>query len=138
MQIAFFMLGFLLFVGLVLVHEWGHYLAAKRNGVKVEEFGLGFPPRAWGKKRSDGMILSLNWLPLGGFVKLRGEHDADKQKGSFGAARLGAKTKILLAGVTMNFLVGILMLTILALVGMPKLLTEQNVGQEQFTVASDT
>src|SRR3989344_3348028 len=83
MQIAFFMLGFLLFVGLVLVHEWGHYLAAKRNGVKVEEFGLGFPPRAWGKKRKDGMILSLNWLPIGGFVKLKGEHDADTATGSW-------------------------------------------------------
>jgi len=138
MQIAFFIVGFLLFVGLVLVHEWGHYLVARRNGVKVEEFGLGFPPRAWGKKRKDGMILSLNWLPLGGFVKLRGEHDADKAKGSFGAASLGAKTKILVAGVTANFLVGIAMLTLLALIGMPKLLTTQNVGQEQFTVASDT
>ena len=138
MQIAFFMLGFLLFVGLVLVHEWGHYLAAKRNGVKVEEFGLGFPPRAWGKKRKDGMILSLNWLPIGGFVKLKGEHDADTAKGSFGAATLRAKTKILVAGVTMNFLVGVLMLTLLAAVGMPKLLTVDNVGQEQFSVASDT
>lgn len=138
MQIAFFILGFALFVGLVLVHEWGHYIVSRRNGVKVDEFGLGFPPRAWGKKHKDGMILSLNWLPLGGFVKLRGEHDADKQKGSFGAASLGAKTKILVAGVTANFLVGVLMLTVLALVGMPKLLTKQNVGQEQFTVASDT
>ena len=138
MQIAFFVLGFLLFVGLVLVHEWGHYLAARRGGVKVEEFGLGFPPRAWGKKRKDGMILSLNWLPIGGFVKLKGEHDADTAKGSFGAASLRAKTKILVAGVTMNFIVGVLMLTILAAVGMPKLLTTENVGQEQFTVKSDT
>ena len=138
MQIAFFVLGFLLFVGLVLVHEWGHYLAARRGGVKVEEFGLGFPPRAWGKKRKDGMILSLNWLPIGGFVKLKGEHDADTAKGSFGAASLRAKTKILVAGVTMNFIVGVLMLTVLAAVGMPKLLTTENVGQEQFTVKSDT
>lgn len=138
MQIALFVLGFLLFIGLVLVHEWGHYIVARRNGVKVEEFGLGFPPRAWSRTRKDGMLLSLNWLPLGGFVKLLGEHDADRQKGSFGAASLRAKTKILVAGVTMNFLVGLLMLTLLALVGMPKLLNEQNVGQEQFTVASDT
>lgn len=138
MQIAFFVLGFLLFVGLVLVHEWGHYIAARRNGVKVEEFGLGFPPRAYGKKRKDGMILSLNWLPLGGFVKLKGEHDAATAKGSFGSVSFGAKTKILVAGVAMNLLVGMVMLTLLALVGMPKLLTEQNVGQEQFTVASDT
>ena len=138
MQIVLFILGFILFVGLVLIHEWGHYKAARRGGVKVEEFGLGFPPKAWGRKQKDGMVLSLNWLPIGGFVKLRGEHDADKQSGSFGAASLSTKTKILVAGVTMNLLVGILMLTILAVVGMPKLLTKDNVGQEQFSIASDT
>jgi len=138
MQIFLFILGFILFVSLVLIHEYGHYLAARRNGVKAEEFGLGFPPRALGKKLKSGMILSLNWLPLGGFVRLKGEHDSASGKGSFGAASLGAKSKIMLAGVTMNLLAGLLLLTILAVVGMPKLLTKANVGQEQFTVASDT
>jgi regulator of sigma E protease len=120
------------------VHEWGHYIAARRNGVDVEEYGLGFPPRAWGKKLKNGMVLSLNWLPLGGFVKLKGEYDADTRKGSFGAASLPAKTKILLAGVTMNLLVGLALLTVLALAGMPKLLDKDVVGEDQFTVASDT
>jgi regulator of sigma E protease len=138
MQIAISILGFILFVSLVLAHEWGHYKVARRNGVKVEEFGLGFPPRAWGKKNKDGMILSLNWLPLGGFVKLKGEHDSDTAKGSFGAATTWAKSKIMLAGVTVNLIIGIVMLTILAAVGMPKILTTDTVGQEQFTVASDT
>ncbi|MBA3757589.1 site-2 protease family protein [Candidatus Saccharibacteria bacterium] len=132
MQLLLFVLGFLLFIGLVLIHEWGHYIAARRNGVVVEEFGLGFPPRAWGKKLKDGMVLSLNWLPLGGFVKLKGESDSDKRKGSFGAASLPAKTQIMLAGVTMNLIAGLLILTILALVGLPKLI------DNQFTVASDT
>ncbi|MBI5906906.1 site-2 protease family protein [Candidatus Saccharibacteria bacterium] len=138
MQIAISVLGFILFVGLVLVHEWGHYIVARRNGVKVEEFGLGFPPRAWGKKRKDGMILSLNWLPLGGFVKLKGEHDSDTSKGSFGAASTWAKSKIMLAGVTMNLIAGLVLLTILAAVGIPKILTTDAVGQDQFTVKSDT
>jgi regulator of sigma E protease len=138
MQIFLFTVAILLFIGLVLVHEWGHYIAARRNGVDVEEYGLGFPPRAWGKKLKNGMILSLNWLPLGGFVKLKGEYDADTRKGSFGAASLSAKTKILLAGVTMNLLVGLGLLTILALVGMPKLLDKDSIGEDQFTVASDT
>jgi regulator of sigma E protease len=137
MQIFLFTVAILLFIGLVLVHEWGHYIAARRNGVDVEEYGLGFPPRAWGKKLKNGMILSLNWLPLGGFVKLKGEYDADTRKGSFGAASLSAKTKILLAGVTMNLLVGLGLLTILALVGMPKLLDKDTIGEDQFTVASD-
>jgi regulator of sigma E protease len=138
MQILLFIIAILLFIGLVLVHEWGHYIAARRNGVDVEEYGLGIPPRAWGKKLKNGMILSLNWLPLGGFVKLKGEYDSDTRKGSFGAASLTAKTKILLAGVTMNLLVGLALLTILALVGMPKLLDKDSVGEDQFTVASDT
>jgi regulator of sigma E protease len=132
MQILFFIFGIFLFAGLVLVHEFGHFIAARRNGVEVEEFGLGFPPRALSRKTKSGMILSLNWLPLGGFVKLKGEHDADKSKGSFGAASLAAKSRILLAGVTMNALVGILLLTALAVIGMPKLIDKSLDGQDQF------
>lgn len=114
------------------MHEWGHYYAARKGGVDVEEFGLGFPPRAWGKKLKSGMILSINWLPLGGFVKLKGEQDADQRKGSFGAATTSTKIKIMLAGVTVNFVFGVLLLTVLALVGMPKAI------DNQFSVASDT
>jgi regulator of sigma E protease len=138
MHFLVFGLGILLFIGLVLVHEWGHFYMARRSGVVVEEFGLGFPPKAWSKKLKSGMRLSINLLPLGGFVKMKGENDSDERKGSFGAASLGAKTKIMLAGVTMNLLAGLAILTLLALIGMPKLLTQDNVGQEQFTVASDT
>src|SRR5260370_41908449 len=57
---------------LVLIHEAGHYFTAKKFGVKVEEFGFGLPPRLWGKKMGE-TIYSLNWLPIGGFVKLYGE-----------------------------------------------------------------
>jgi regulator of sigma E protease len=138
MQVLWFILGILLFIGLILVHEWGHFIAARRNGVDVEEFGLGFPPRAWGRKLKSGMDLSVNWLPLGGFVKLKGEHDNDNRKGSLGAASLGAKSKIMLAGVTMNLVVGLVLLTILALIGMPQIITKDSVGQDQFTVARDT
>ncbi len=138
MQILLFILGLILFVGLVIIHEWGHYFVAKRNNVEAEEFGLGFPPRAWGKKLRSGMIISLNWLPLGGFVKLKGENDADTRPRSFGAAPLWAKTKIILAGVSANLIAGLILLTILALVGMPKLITQASVGSDQFTVASDT
>ncbi len=138
MQILVFVVGVLLFIGLVLVHEWGHFIVARRNGVDVEEFGLGFPPKIWSKKLKSGMRLSLNSLPLGGFVKLKGENDSDQRKGSLGAASLPAKTKIMLAGVTMNLLAGLFILTILAVVGMPKLLTQDNVGQDQFTVTRDT
>mgnify|MGYP003328903644 CR=1 FL=1 len=132
MAVALLILGIMLFIGLVVAHEWGHFIAARRNGVEVEEFGLGFPPRAKILSRKNGTIYSLNWLPLGGFVKLKGEHDADTTEGSYGAAGLWVKVKIMLAGVFMNLTTAFLLLTILALIGMPKLI------DNQFTVFSDT
>lgn len=118
-------IGLFLLVFLVVVHELGHAIAARRNGVVVEEFGIGFPPKAWGKKLKNGVLLTLNWLPLGGFVKLQGENDAASKKGDYGAASYWVKTKILLAGVTINWAVAALIFTILALVGMPKVLPNQ-------------
>ncbi len=132
MGIIFFVLGLVLFIGLILVHEWGHFIMARRNGVEVEEFGLGFPPRAKILKKHNGTVYSLNWLPLGGFVKLKGEHDIDTEAGTFGAASTLAKTKIMLAGVVMNLITAIILMTIVALLGMPKLI------DGQFSVASDT
>lgn len=141
MSVVLLIIGLILFVGLVVVHEFGHFLVARRNGVDVEEFGIGFPPRAWSKRvkakkgsthRAKPFTFSINWLPLGGFVKLKGEHDADTEPGSFGAATIGAKTKIMLAGVGMNLLAAFVLFTILAWAGMPQLLNNQ------FTVKSDT
>lgn len=132
MSVVLLVLGLILFIGLVVVHEYGHFIAARRNGVDVEEFGIGFPPRAWGKKTKSGFIFSLNWLPIGGFVKLKGESDAATEKGTLGAASTGAKAKIMLAGVTMNLLVAFGLLTVLGWIGMPQLI------DDQFTVKSDT
>ena len=132
MSVVLLILGILLFVGLVVVHEWGHFIAARRNGVDVEEFGIGFPPRAWSKKTKKGFLFSLNWLPIGGFVKLKGENDAATEKGSFGAASFKTKTKIMLAGVGMNLLAAFVIFTVLAWVGMPQLI------ENQFAIKSDT
>lgn len=131
---AWFLLvvGLILFVGLVVVHEFGHFLAARRNDIDVEEFGVGFPPRAKTITKKNGTVFTLNWLPLGGFVKLKGEHDADTTPHSFGAASLGAKTKVMLAGVGMNLVTAFFIFTILALIGMPKFI------DNQYTVKSDT
>lgn len=132
MSILLLILGLVLFVALVVVHEYGHFIAARRNGVEVEEFGIGFPPRAWSKKTKDGFLFSLNWLPIGGFVKLKGEHDSDTAPGSFGAASFKTKVKIMLAGVGMNLLAAFVLFTALAWFGMPQLI------KNQFTVVSDT
>jgi len=132
MSVALLIFGLLSFVGLVVVHEFGHFIAARRSGVDVEEFGVGFPPKAMTITKRKGTVFTLNWLPLGGFVKLKGEHDDDKEKGSFGAAKLSDKVKIMVAGVGMNLATALVLFTIIALIGMPKLI------DNQFTVASDT
>lgn len=132
MSLGLLILGLVLFIGLVVVHEWGHFIMARRNGVTVEEFGIFFPPRLFKHKTKGGWNFTINALPLGGFVKLKGEHDSDTAKGSFGAATVWAKTKIMGAGVFMNLVVAFVMLMILAWAGMPSLVPNQ------FTVKSDT
>lgn len=134
MGVVLFVLAILLFLMLIITHEMGHFLVAKRNGVKAEEFGIFFPPRLWRKRMKGGWDLTLNLLPLGGFVKLKGEHDSDTEKGSFGAASDWAKTKIMLAGVAVNLATALVLFTILALVGMPQI---PGIDR-QFTVSSDT
>jgi len=102
---------FILILGLlVFVHEFGHFIMAKRNGVKVEEFGFGFPPRIFSKKIK-GTIYSINLIPLGGFVK-ENQKDFNKQS-------IVRRLKILSAGVLMNILLGILCLTIVSVFAYP-------------------
>ena len=133
MELVFgIVVGLAILVFLVVIHELGHAIAAKRNGVVVEEFGIGFPPKAWGKKLKNGVLFTINWLPLGGFVKLQGEHDSASKKGDYGAATFWQKTKILLAGVAINWIAAAVLLTILAVTGLPK------VFPNQFSVAGDT
>jgi len=103
---------FLLITGLVLIHELGHFLIAKKAGVIVEEFGFGLPPRAATVFHWRGTDFTLNWIPFGGFVRLKGENAATKQerlqKGSFAAASIPWRCAILVAGVAMNFLLAFL------------------------------
>lgn len=131
MAILLLIVGIILFIGLVVVHEFGHFIMARRNGVEVEEFSIFFPPRLFKRQTKSGWLFSVGALPLGGFVKLKGEHDSDTEPGTYGAASLGAKSKIMAAGVVMNLLAALVLLTILALIGLPKLLPNQ------FTVRSD-
>lgn len=169
--------GLIVLMILVVAHEFGHFIASRRNGVRVLEFGIGFPPRAvawikdektgkwrrlkrleWdktgitkavgaedkkalktAKNREDdkkiiqkGLIFSLNWLPIGGFCQMDGESAEDERKGTFGNASFWKKTKILFAGVAMNWLVAWIIFTILAWAGMPSFL------DNQFTIEADT
>src|SRR5918912_1066152 len=92
---------------LMLVHELGHFITARLSGMKVEEFGFGFPPRMIGKEVG-GVIYSLNWIPLGAFVRILGEDDP-KEPGSFASKGLAPRFIVLAAGSGMNFVLGVLL-----------------------------
>jgi len=97
-------------VVLILAHELGHFVTAKASGVKIEEFGLGYPPRLFGIRRGETMY-SLNAMPLGGFVKMAGEENP-KIPGSLASKRIGTRLLILSAGSLMNVLLPLLLFII--------------------------
>ncbi len=103
---------------LIFVHEFGHFIVAKRAGMKVEEFGFGFPPRLWGIKRGR-TVYSINWIPFGGFVKIFGEDGQGKNdRESFASAKARVRIAVVVAGVTMNFLLAVVLLSIGNAVGL--------------------
>lgn len=121
---------------LVIIHEFGHYYAAKKSGVLVEEFGFGFPPRIWGKKIGE-TLYSINALPIGGFVKVYGEEyyeedhhvDPKLKDRAFVNKKHWQKVLIIVAGVFMNFMLGWVIISFLFTQGVPvpsdKVLVEQ-------------
>lgn len=138
MSIFFAILIFLgvLFV-LVLVHEWGHYIMAKLTGMRVDEFGIGFPPTLWSKKMGE-TTYALNALPIGGYVKILGEDgeegipelsEYDKTR-TFGARPKWAQAVVLLAGVSMNMLLAWVLLIIISISMMG---SERSIAEADYT-----
>lgn len=129
---------FILILGLlVFVHELGHFVIARRNGVEAQEFGFGFPPRVfglyrdkskrykvvWGSKdvESSGTIYSVNAIPLGGFVKITGEDGEEKENPkSFSSKSPFTRIRILAAGVIMNFLLAAVLFSLSFASGVPQ------------------
>lgn len=133
---------------LVFAHELGHFWTARKLGVKAEEFGFGFPPRAvgfykdvqgkwrhfWGNRTLEELpagqepadtVYSLNWLPIGGFVRIKGENGEGKQEAdSFAAKPLWRRALILAAGVIMNIILAAALLSVGYMIGMPQALDE--------------
>jgi len=150
---------------LVLVHEFGHFLTARSLGVKCEEFGLGFPPRGLGVyKNKNGKwrwifgnisvenlensndpniqpgaevtVYSLNWLPLGGFVKIKGENgDGKNDSDSFASKKIWKRTVILAAGVTMNIVLAWFLFSVGYMIGMPQ--SNETVSKNAIITASE-
>lgn len=144
----FTILIFIILLGaLVFVHELGHFMTARWNGIKADEFGFGFPPRiggfvkddetgkyrfVWGNREvtSRNTIYSLNWIPLGGFVKIKGEdgsgeHDPE----SFAGRPAWTRVLVLAAGVIMNFVLAWALISIVLTLGFPQSVGEDEIGQ---------
>ncbi|MBX9906594.1 RIP metalloprotease RseP [Patescibacteria group bacterium] len=127
----------LLFIGvlfvLVLVHEWGHYFVAKLSKMRVDEFGIGFPPRLFGWKKGE-TLYSFNLIPLGGFVKIHGE-DASEEPSedsgrAFSSRPLYMQALVLIAGVTMNILFAWLLFTVAFALGTQSGVAEENASDQ--------
>lgn len=145
----FTLLVFLIILGvLVFVHELGHFAVARRNGIKCDEFGFGFPPRIAGVYRdekkdkwkfvlgnkhveSKNTVYSVNWIPLGGFVRIKGEDGENKkEKDSFASKSAWVRIKVLGAGVTMNFILAWVLFSWLLMMGI-----NQEVDQNDSSVS---
>jgi regulator of sigma E protease len=130
----------LIFIGmlvvLVLVHELGHFLTALRMGIRVEEFGIGLPPRAVTLFRHNDVAYTLNWLPLGGFVRFGGEDNAVYGAGSLAEASPWRKIPVMFAGPFANFLAAVLIFSIMA--GTAGLVLPTGKGQQIGQVFPDT
>jgi regulator of sigma E protease len=126
---------FLVLFVLILVHEWGHFIAAKKTGMRVDEFGIGFPPKLYGIKKGETEY-TLNALPIGGFVRIYGENpdaidegDPDKAR-AFGSRPRLAQAIVLVAGVTMNVIFAWFLFFITFVAGVPTAIDEGEATQE--------
>jgi len=113
-------------LALVVIHELGHFLMAKKFGIKVEEFGIGFPPRIWSRKFGE-TIFSINFLPLGAFVRLLGEEgEGEKDPRSFSQKPLYQRALVILAGVIAFWIVAALILSFISAIwGFPVALSDE-------------
>lgn len=130
---------FILILGvLIFAHEFGHFILAKRAGIRVDEFGFGFPPRIFGIKKGE-TIYSLNLIPLGGFVRIFGEEGPERgrrrklkrrkdEKRAFYNKSIGKRAIIIAAGVIMNLILAGLLLSLVHGVGVPTIVEEGQTG----------
>lgn len=130
---------------LVLVHEWGHFITAKKTGMRVDEFAIGFPPKLFGIKKGETEY-NFNILPIGGYVKIFGENaeegaspqDLADAKRAFHARPKWAQAVVLLAGITMNILFAWVLFTTTLLVGVPTAVDESTAGPDAALIVAAT
>ena len=124
-MVFIFLAALITIVSLVTLHELGHFILAKKFGVKVEEFGIGYPPRIFGKKVGE-TVYSLNLLPFGAFVRLYGESEKIKDSRSFSGKPFWQKSLIILGGVISFWVVAFILFTIVMILGVPTVIGDND------------
>lgn len=126
-------------VFLILAHEFGHFVAAKLFGVRVDEFGIGFPPRAFLFGTFGGTAYTLNWIPFGGFVRLYGEQEDSDQhgRGSLMDSPRWKQAVIMVAGVAMNAIVAYALFAVALGVGVPSIVNQLQPSESSQLLVSD-
>lgn len=131
----------LVLVALIVVHEFGHFIVAKLSGMRVDEFGIGYPPRAWGFKKGE-TLYSINWLPFGGFVKIYGEDMEEKLPDAtpspdahraFSARPRHLQALVLVAGIAMNMLFAYVLISATLVMGTPRALSDDELSHARDT-----
>lgn len=121
-------IAFLSLLFLIITHELGHFLLAKKFGIKVEEFGVGYPPKIWGKKIGE-TVYSLNLLPFGAFVRIYGHEERINNPRSFSAKPIWQRALVILGGVVSFWIIAIILMTIVMALGVPSAIEdEDNMG----------
>jgi len=120
-------------VALIVVHEFGHFVAAKLSGMRVDEFGLGYPPRAMTIAKMGETEYTLNWLPFGGFVKIYGEDGDGGDPRAFSKRPRMLQAIVLVAGITMNLLLAYVLITGALVMGTPRALAPDEIVGAQNT-----
>lgn len=121
------LIAFISLIGLIILHEFGHFILAKRFGVKIEEFGIGYPPRLIGKKFGE-TIYSLNLLPFGAFVKIQGEIGGVESSYSFSGKPIWQRALIVFAGVLSFWIISAVLLSIVMGLGTPTAISDEENG----------
>lgn len=118
------LIAFISLIGLIIIHEFGHFILAKKFGVKVEEFGIFLPPRLIGKKIGE-TIYSLNLLPFGAFVKIEGEEGGIESAHSFSGKPIWQRVIIILGGVVSFWIISVILLSIVFGLGVPQAISDE-------------
>ena len=118
-------IAFISLMSLIITHELGHFLLAKKFGIKVEEFGIGYPPRIYGKKVGE-TIYSLNLLPFGAFVRIFGHEERIDHPRSFSNKPIWQRALVILGGVVSFWIVAAILLTLVMALGVPSIINDSD------------